>query len=69
MYLKPFVTWAGWGLGALYISHPPPLAQGFTPPVTHTRIIQSTASGHRDVGYYFLLEGPELVKLACTTSP
>ena len=22
MYLKPLVTWAGWGPGALYISHP-----------------------------------------------
>ena len=29
MYLKPFITWAGWVPGALYISHPPPQAQGF----------------------------------------
>ena len=29
MYLKPFITWVGWGPGALYISHPPPQAEGF----------------------------------------
>src|SRR4051812_48850472 len=44
------VTEGSWGPGALYISHPPPLGQGFAPPVTHTRIIQPTASGLRDVG-------------------
>ena len=33
-HLKPSPAWAGWGPGALYISHPPPLAQGFAPLVT-----------------------------------
>ena len=50
MYIELLVTWAGRGPGALYISHPPPHAQGFAPPVTHTHIIQSTAFGLRDVG-------------------
>ena len=35
MYIELLVMGDGWGPGALYLSHPPPLAQGFAPPVTH----------------------------------
>src|SRR3954464_8916893 len=50
MYIKPLVTWAGWGPGELYISHPPSTGTRVRNFVTHTHVIQSTASGLRDVG-------------------
>ena len=45
MYIELFVTGDGWGPGTLYISHPPPLAQGFAPSVT-----QHAYNPDRDVG-------------------
>ena len=36
MNIEPCVTEGSWGPSALYISHPPPLGQGFALSVIHT---------------------------------
>ena len=37
--------WAGWGLGILYISHPPPLVEGFC---SHTNTSSCTSNTEGD---------------------
>ena len=50
-HLKPSPTWAGWGPGALYISHPPPQAEGSAPcnPYIHNPLDRLRAPRRRAV--------------------
>ena len=49
MYLKPFITWVGWGPGALYISHPLHRQKGSAPcnPYTHNPLDRLRAPRRR----------------------
>ena len=50
-HLKPSPTWAGWGPGALYISHPPPQAEGSAPcnPYIHNPLDRLRAPRRRAI--------------------